>query len=73
MPIERKRYMKPYASMVASLLKDSFGEGQGNTVQNNFEIAQLVVREEADIRKIAIELEKQQRQQSRAKGTMAFS
>lgn len=74
MPISHKRYMKPYASMVAELMSDmDSGKSSNGNVVNNFEIAQLVVREEADIEKIAISLEKKQRQQARAKGTMSFA
>lgn len=74
MPIQRKRYMKPYASMVASLLDDfTSDKGNGGNVVNNFNIASLVVREEADIEKISAALEKKQRQQKRAKGGFVFA
>jgi phage-related protein len=72
MPIERKRYMKPYASMVASLLED-MRENPQSTIHNTFHIAQLVVREEADVKRIAQELERIQRQQTRAKGGFVFA
>ncbi len=38
------------------------------SVTNNFNISSLVVREEADIKKIAIELEKRQKQSKRGRG-----
>lgn len=73
MPIQRKRYMKPYASMVASLLDDFEGEKPTGNVRNVFEIAQMVVREDADIKRIAEELERIQRKQNRAKGGHAYA
>lgn len=72
MPIERKRYMKPYASMVASLLSDFRNDEPKNSVTNHFNISQLIVREEADIQRIAYELERMQRKQQRAKGVFSY-
>lgn len=72
MPIQRKRYMKPYASMVADLMDEKNNGGGGNTITNHFNISQMVIREEADIQKVATELERIQRKQQRAKGQFAF-
>lgn len=71
-PIERKRYMKPYASMVANLMGDMKNPSDAtNSVLNQFNISSLVVREEADIKRIAEELDRIQRKQNRAKGVLA--
>ncbi|MCS0827382.1 hypothetical protein NX029_26055 [Cytobacillus firmus] len=75
MPIQRKRLFSPWASMVSDLLADNLGgngAGTGNVV-NKFEIAQLIVREEADVDKIADALERKQRIQDRAKGGFVFA
>lgn len=53
-PLEGK-HMVPFADTVARLLNDK--GGGGTQVKNEFNIASLVVREEADIRRIAEELE----------------
>jgi phage-related protein len=45
---------------------------ESNIVTNKFEIASLVVREEADIRKIAEELQRIQQQRNRAGGVVAY-
>ena len=67
LPLENKRNMKPYAQAVASLLDDFNAEPKGN-VYNNFNVSQLVVREEADIKKIAEELYTLQRREQRKRG-----
>ncbi len=59
--------MKPYAQAVASLLDDFNTEPKGN-VYNNFNVSQLVVREEADIKKVAEELYTLQRREQRKRG-----
>lgn len=53
-PLEGK-HMRPMAAEIARMLKDD--KGSGTQVNNEFNIASLVVREEADIRRIAEELE----------------
>jgi hypothetical protein len=73
LPIEHKRYMKPFSSSIAEHLKDMQGSETKGSVTNNFDIAQLVVREEADIKRIAEELERTQRKQQRAKGNLTFA
>ncbi|MDF2010191.1 phage tail tape measure protein [Priestia megaterium] len=72
MPIQRKRYMKPYASLVADLMNEKQSGDGGNTINNHFNISQMVIREEADIQKVAEELDRIQRKQQRAKGQFAF-
>lgn len=67
LPLENKRNMKPYAEAVASLMNDLSNEPKGN-VYNNFNVSQLVVREEADIKKVAEELYTLQRREQRKRG-----
>ena len=67
LPLENKRNMKPYAEAVASLMNDLSDEPKGN-VYNNFNVSQLVVREEADIKKVAEELYTLQRREQRKRG-----
>ena len=67
LPLENKRNMKPYAQAVASLMDDFNAEPKGN-VYNNFNVSQLVVREEADIKKVAEELYTLQRREQRKRG-----
>ena len=67
LPLENKRNMKPYAEAVASLMNDLSNEPKGN-VYNNFNVSQLVVREEADIKKVAEELYTLQRREQRRRG-----
>lgn len=55
LPLSNKRRMKPFASAVASMMNVSPSESR-QTIQNNFNISSLVVREEADIQKISKEL-----------------
>jgi hypothetical protein len=72
MPISRKRYMKPYASMVASMLPQFKDNQQTGPNQYNIHFNEpVVVRQDADITKIAEELEKRTRQQERAKGILS--
>ena len=67
LPLENKRNMKPYAQAVASLLDDFNTEPKGN-IYNNFNVSQLVIREEADIKKVAEELYTLQRREQRKRG-----
>lgn len=69
LPIENRRRMKPFAHMVADLLferKSSQTNSGGGDV--HIHVAQLVVREEADIVKIAEQLHRLQRIKQRAGG-----
>lgn len=72
LPIEHKRYMQPFASAIADHLKDMDEDNPNGGVVNKFNIAELVVREEADVRKIAEELDRIQRKEQRAKGIFAY-
>ena len=67
LPLENKRYMKPYAQAVASLMND-MSTGGGDTIYNTIEVAQLVVREEADVKKISQELYRLQKRENRRRG-----
>ena len=61
MPVQHKRYMQPFAEAVADNMEEMSNGGGGN-VTNNIEVAELVVREEADIERVAQRLyELQQR------------
>lgn len=52
--------------------KPRAGTSGGNTTVNNtFHIERLVVREEADVKKVAKELDKMQRTKTRGKGVVA--
>ena len=61
MPLEGK-HMMPFADAVASRL------GRSQEINNTFNIAKLVVREESDIKKIARELQKLQEARNRGRG-----
>ena len=64
-PLEGK-HMVPFANYVAKVLRDN--QGSGAQVNNEFNIASLVVREEADIRRIAEELEAMTIRKNRLRG-----
>ena len=64
-PLEGK-HMVPFAETIAKLLNDK--SGGGTQVNNEFNIASLVVREEADIRRIAEELEALTMRKNRLRG-----
>ena len=70
LPLQNRRYMKPFSTAVAQHLEklSSGNQGGGTSIENVFHIAELVVREESDVRKIALELEKIQNRNIRAKG-----
>jgi len=63
-PLEGK-HMKPIAEEIANLIEKSPG---GGDINNYFNISSMVVREEADIRRIAIELENLQKRINRTRG-----
>jgi phage-related protein len=73
LPIDRKRHLKPWAGIMSDLIAEKTPEDEGGNIINKFEIAELVIREEADIDKLADALEKKQRQQKRAKGGFVFA
>ncbi|PEJ48425.1 phage tail tape measure protein [Bacillus wiedmannii] len=74
-PLSNKSKMKPFASAVADLMADkkssnSTGETGGQTVIN---IESMVIREEADIKKLADELDKRRRFAERAGGNFVYA
>ncbi|PGS22348.1 hypothetical protein COC59_20315 [Bacillus cereus] len=76
-PLERKRYMKPYASAVAQHLSKmtggSFGStnsgGNQYTVQFN---EPVVIREDADIQRIVDEMERRRKISERSQGVFSY-
>lgn len=77
MPISHKRYMRPYASSVASHLSkmmkgsDTEKSAGGNQYQIQFN-EPVVIREDADIQRIVDELERRRKISERAKGVFSF-
>lgn len=69
LPLSNKTRMKPFAQAVASLMPDK-QVAAGGSGSVNINVGSLVVREEADIEKIANELHKLQRRSSRSKGIL---
>lgn len=67
LPLENKKNMRPYAQAVAALMDDMSSDNKGS-VSNYFNIASLVVREEADVMKISEELYRLQRREKRRRG-----
>lgn len=70
LPLSNKKRMKPFASAVASMMNDENDGSGGGNITNNFNIASLVVREEADIQKISKELYKLQQKDKFIKGRL---
>lgn len=68
LPLSHKRYMKPFTSTIASQLKDMEDGSDGGNVVNNFNVSELVVREEADIDRIAQKLYAMQTRSKRQGG-----
>lgn len=69
LPLSNKRYMKPFSDAVSAGIIDNVGTtGNSGNVTNNFNISQLVVREEADIKKVSEELYRLQKRESRRRG-----
>lgn len=67
LPLSNKGKMKPFAHAVASMMPDNVkGYSDGGNVSIN--VSQLVVREEADIQRIAEQLYKLQERNKRARG-----
>ncbi|WP_181349363.1 phage tail tape measure protein [Thalassobacillus sp. CUG 92003] len=66
LPIQHKRYMKPFASAVADNMESMKEQGEGK-VEQNFHFAEgaFVVREEADIDRIARKLLAKQKRTNR--------
>ncbi|PEM08509.1 phage tail protein [Bacillus wiedmannii] len=73
LPIQHKRYMKPFTNAVAANLADMKPDTPQQGVTNHFTISEMVVREEADIDRIADALARKQRYSERAAGTYSFA
>ncbi|MEC3417068.1 phage tail tape measure protein [Bacillus thuringiensis] len=74
-PLSNKSKMKPFANAVASMMtdkksSDSTGKNSGQTVIN---IESMIIREEADIKKLADELDKRRRFAERAGGNFVYA
>ena len=68
-PLSNKRRMKPFASAVASMIGEvSNGNTRSATPNTTINISQMVVREDADITKIANELNRLNKRENRKKG-----
>lgn len=66
LPLSNKSRMKPFASAVASMMpQNDFSSGGGDVVITG---NQFTIREEADIKKVAQELHKLQKRESRGRG-----
>lgn len=77
MPIQHKRYMRPYASAVANhLAKWMNGSGSDKTdggTQYTIQFHEpVVIREDADIQRIVDELERRRKISERAKGVFSY-
>ena len=68
-PLSSQRRMKPFAQAVSKFMPENTKSG-GDT---NIHVAQLVVREEADIAKVAQELNRLQDKKERARGKISFA
>lgn len=68
LPLSNKSKMKPFAHAVASMMPDNVGQGESAGAGVNIQVGQLVVREEADIQRIAEQLYKLQERNKRARG-----
>lgn len=68
LPLSNKHRMKPFAHAVASMMPDNVGQGDSAGTGVNIQVGQLVVREEADIQRIAEQLYKLQERNKRARG-----
>lgn len=73
MPVQNRRYMKPFSNAVGEQLRDDMPKSSGSVNHTEINVAQLVVREEADLQRIAKELDRIQRQQTRARGGLNFA
>ncbi|MGA4498333.1 phage tail tape measure protein [Bacillus bombysepticus] len=73
-PLSNKSKMKPFANAVADLMADKkSSDSTGNQTVININMDGLVVREEADIKKIADELERRTRFAERAGGSFVYA
>lgn len=67
-PLSDKSRMRPFAEAVAKMMPDSTGSGSGGNYVTNINVASLVVREEADIQRIAKELKTLEARENRKNG-----
>lgn len=67
-PLSNKTRMKPFAEAVAGFMPDKDGGDSDGGVGVNIQIEKLVVREEADVQKVAEELYKLQERNRRRRG-----
>lgn len=68
-PLSSQRRMRPFAQAVARFMP----EGSGASSKTEINVAQLVVREEADVQRIAQELNRLQERKERARGGLSFN
>lgn len=68
-PLSSQRRMKPFAQAVSKFMPENTKSG-GDT---NIHVAQLVVREDADITKVAQELNRLKEKKERARGKISFA
>ncbi|MFG3611446.1 phage tail tape measure protein [Rummeliibacillus stabekisii] len=68
-PLSSQRRMKPFAQAVAKFMPEG---GAGGAVVNHFNISSLVIREDADVYKLAQQLKKLQDRTTRAKGGLVL-
>lgn len=75
LPLSNKSKMLPFAKAVAALMPDNTraSEEKDSKEGVNINISSLVVREEADIEKIAKEIVRLQDKKTRAKGGLSFN
>lgn len=69
-PLSNQRKMAPFAKAISRFMPEGATGGSGDTTIN---ISSLVVREEADVEKIAQKLNKLQERKDRARGGLAFN
>lgn len=70
-PLEHKKNMLPFSNAVGEYLASHMPEQNSSASGLNINVESLVVREEADIQRIARELYRLQQQNERRKGVMA--
>lgn len=68
LPLSNKKRMKPFAKAVSSMMDFEPAEVDSGSGDINISVGQLVVREEADVRKIAEELYRLQERNRRKRG-----
>nr|DAE65763.1 MAG TPA: minor tail protein [Caudoviricetes sp.] len=70
LPLSNKGRMKPFAKAVAGFMPDGAGSDSEGTIIQNFNLSGMIVREEADIQRIAQELYKLQERNRRKRGVV---